>query len=61
MSDEPAYSRGDRINAGFCLLIAACLAAVSLDVIFDLTGRARGRKLAREATAHVAAQAASSD
>ena len=61
MSDEPTYSRGDRINAAFCLLIAAALAAVAADVLFDLTGRARGRRLAREAGAHMAAQAASGD
>jgi hypothetical protein len=61
MSDEPTYSRGDRLNAAFCLLIAACLAAVAADVLFDLTGRVRGKRLAREAGAHVAAQAASSD
>lgn len=44
--EETPYSRGDRINAGVCLAILLALAAVCADVLFDLTGRFKGRKLA---------------
>lgn len=44
--DETPYSPGDRINAGVCLVILLALAAVCADVLFDLTGRLKGKRLA---------------
>ena len=55
MDDEPKYSRADRLNAGFCLLLAALIAGVAADVLFDLTGRWKGRTLARQTEASLAA------
>lgn len=52
MEDSP-YSRGDRINAGVCLAILLALAAVCADVLFDLTGRFKGRRLAGQAEDHL--------
>lgn len=53
--DEPTYSRADRINAVVCLLIAGIIAAVAADVLWDVTGRIRGARLARAVEANLAA------
>ena len=51
--DEIPYSRADRINAGVCLVILLALAGVCADVLFDLSGRVRGRRLAGQVEDHL--------
>jgi hypothetical protein len=51
--DEPTYTRGDKINAAVCLLIGGLIVAVATDVLFDVTGRLRGRRLAGQVEANL--------